>query len=63
MTQSQIKHVSRTTGASVREISRRSISLAALIEVDYDPESDGSPQVVDWDALDAQRPSLFPQRS
>ncbi len=52
--------VSRATGESVREISRRGFSLADLIEVDYDPESEVSPQVVDWDELDAQRPSLFP---
>ncbi|HTQ39649.1 MAG TPA: hypothetical protein VMJ32_11515 [Pirellulales bacterium] len=61
MTQSQIEHsVARATGASVREISRRGLSLADLIEVDDDPESDESPKIVDWDALDAQRPSLFP---
>ncbi len=52
--------VSRATGESVQEISRRGVSLADLIEVDDDPVSDVSPQVVDWDELDAQRPSLSP---
>jgi hypothetical protein len=52
--------VSSVTDESMQEISRRSFSLADLIEVDYDPESEVSPQVVDWDELDAQRPSLFP---
>jgi hypothetical protein len=44
----------------VRETSGRSFSLADLIEVDDDAESEVSPQVMDWDELDAQRPSLFP---
>jgi hypothetical protein len=64
MIQSQIEHsVSRTTGGLVREINHRGFSLADLIEVGDDPQSDESPRVVDWEALDAQRPSLFPQRS
>ena len=39
--------VSNAISESVRETSRRSFSLADLIEVDDDPESDMSPQVVD----------------
>ena len=47
--------VCRATGESVREISRRGFSLADLIEVDYDPESEVSPQVMDWDELERRR--------
>ena len=64
MNPSQIdRAVSRATGESVREISHRGFRLADLIEVGDDPETDGSPQVLDWDSLHAQRPSLFLQRS
>lgn len=48
------------TSESMRETSRRSFSLAVLIEVDCDPESEVSPQTVDWDELDAQRRASFP---
>ncbi len=53
MKPSQIdRAVSRATGElGPHEISHRGFSLADLIEVGDDPESDGSPQVVDWDAL------------
>ena len=61
MTQSQIDYaVSRATGETVREIRRRGFSLAAPPEVVYDPEPFRRPQIVDWDELDRQRPSLFP---
>ncbi len=51
--------VCRATGESVREISGRGFSLADLIEVDCDPETEVSPLIVNWDELDAERPSLF----
>ena len=62
MTQSQIDRlVSYATGEPVREIHRRGFGLADSLDVNYDPEPSGlSPQTVDWDALDAERPSLFP---
>jgi len=62
MTQSQIdRSVSRTTGEPLREIRRRGFSLADPVEVQFDPEPcQRAPQIVDWDALDAQRLSLFP---
>jgi len=62
MTQSQIEHsVSHATGETVREIRRRGFSIADPLEVEFDPEPcQLPPQVVDWDQLDAQRPSLFP---
>ena len=52
--------VSTVTAESVQDISRRSFSRADLIEIDDGLESEVLPQVVDWDELDAQRPSLFP---
>ena len=61
MTQLQIDiAVSRATGETVREIRRRGFNLADPSEVVFDPEPSRRPQVVDWDELDAQRPSLFP---
>ena len=62
MTQAQIDClVSQATGESLREIHRRGFGLADPLDVDFDPEPSGLyPQTVDWDALDAQRPSLFP---
>ena len=47
--------VSRATDESVREISRRGFSLADLIEVDDDSESEVSPQVMDWDEPERRR--------
>jgi hypothetical protein len=62
VTQSQIDHsVSRATGEPMREIRHRGFSIADPVEVDFDPEPcQLPPQIVDWDQLDAQRPSLFP---
>jgi hypothetical protein len=62
MTQSQIDHSeSRVTGESMREIRHRGFSIAEPVDVDFDPEPcQLRPQIVDWDQLDAQRPSLFP---
>jgi hypothetical protein len=60
--QDQIDHaVSRATGETVEEISRRGFTIADPPETYFDPEPFfRPPSVVDWDQLDAERPSLFP---
>ena len=62
MTQMEINRaVALATGESAREIRRRGFSLATSFDKDIDPEPwDRPPSVVDWDALDRQRPGLFP---
>ena len=61
MTQGNLdRAVARATGETVSTIRRLGFSLAAPDEMRPDPEP--FPQVVDWDALDAQRVSYFPQR-
>ncbi len=62
MTQSEIDlSVAIALGESLREIRRRGFSLADPVAVSFDPEPcQRPPQSVDWDQLDAQRPSLFP---
>jgi hypothetical protein len=58
MTQAQLhRAVARATGESIRTIHRIGFSLLA------DDGEDREPLVVDWDALDAERYSVFPQRS
>lgn len=62
MTQAQIDlAVSRATGESIEEIRHHGFGLADPPEVFFDPEPfDRPPTHVDWDRLDAERPSLFP---
>lgn len=43
------------TGESLNEIRRRGFGLADPIEVDFDPEPYGNPQLVDWDELERCR--------
>ena len=53
--------VALATGESSTEIRRRGFGFADPFDVDFDPEpSERPPQTVDWDELDAYRPSLFP---
>jgi hypothetical protein len=53
--------VARATGESRREIRRRGFGLVNLLDVEFDREpNDLSPQFVDWDELEANRPVLFP---
>lgn len=59
MTQAQIdRQVSRRTGESLSTI--RGMGFSPLMPVPY--ECDVKPQTVDWDAEDAQRTGVFPQR-
>jgi hypothetical protein len=67
MTQSALdRAVSAATGESLRTIRRRGFSIADPTEVAFDPEppttrsTTKGPNIVDWDALAAQRVSLFP---
>lgn len=57
MVQSQLDRlVADATGEDVYEIQRRGFSLADPLETNFDPEPDcRSPQVIDWDDLEAQR--------
>lgn len=55
--------VARATGETLDTIRRRGFSLADPDTVSFDPEPCPSPQVVDWDELDAKRrTALFPSR-
>jgi hypothetical protein len=57
MTQAQLNRaVARATGESVRTI--HNLGFSPLIN-DFEERE---PLIVDWDALDAQRYSVFPQR-
>ena len=48
--------VASATSESVSTIARLGFSIADPDEVDFDPEpNDLPPQMVDWDALDAER--------
>ena len=48
--------VASATSESLTTISRLGFSIADPDEVDFDPEpNDLRPQMVDWDALDAER--------
>lgn len=50
--------VARATGESKRELRRRGFSLVRFEEPNFDPEPDlKDPEIVDWDALDAERRS------
>jgi hypothetical protein len=55
--------VAAATGESVRTIHQRGFSLANPEVVDHDPEPydfDPESKILDWDALDAERPVLVP---
>jgi hypothetical protein len=53
--------VARATGETVREIRRRGFELVDPADVDFDPEPNATaPQIVDWDALAAERIALLP---
>lgn len=62
MTQMEINRaVALATGESAGEIRRLGFSLAESAEEDLDPELCDRPRsMVDWDAVDRQRPGLFP---
>lgn len=59
MTQQELEsEVAQSLGEDIREIRRRGFSIADPLEVNFDPEPDdfpSAPQVVDWDAADAER--------
>ena len=61
MTQKQLDDaVAKATGESLLTIQHHGFSLADPIDVCFDPESyDGPPNVVDWDALEAERFARF----
>jgi len=53
--------VANATGESLREIRRRGFGPALQPVLDFEAyECERSPQLVDWDELSADRPSLFP---
>jgi hypothetical protein len=62
MNQNQIDClVSRATGETIEEIASRGFTIADPPETFFDPEPFfRPPAVIDWDEVDAQRPSLFP---
>jgi hypothetical protein len=47
--------VAQATGETVRTIQRRGFSIIDPDVIDFDSEPTTCPQVVDWDALEAQR--------
>ena len=58
MTQSQLDcAVARATGESIRTVANLGFVPLASIAIEREP------MVVDWDQLDQQRVSVFPQRS
>ena len=75
MTQTSLdRKVARATGESVATIRHRGFSLACPTLVAFDPEppvgalgvepfedSDDEPSVIDWDEVDARRPSYLPR--
>ena len=57
MTQAQLdRAVARATGESLRTINSMGLVPLASNSVEHEP------QMVDWDELDSQRYSVFPQR-
>ena len=64
MTQTELNRaVAAATGETVRTIAELGFGIADAAVVHHDPEPcDPDVRVVDWDALDAGRVSLLPQR-
>ena len=68
MTQTSLdRQVAKLTGESVATIRRMGFQVACPPLVAFDPEPnadhlDDGPATVDWDELDQQRVSYFPQR-
>ena len=64
MVQTQLDQlVADATGEDVCEIQHRGFSLADPAETNFDPEPDcRSPQIIDWDDLEAQRFEARPWR-
>ena len=68
MTQMNLdRQVAKLTGESVATIRRMGFQVACQPLVAYDPEPfadqlDDEPATVDWDQLDAERVSYFPER-
>lgn len=60
MTQAHLERaVARATGEDISTIKRMGFSVVDPDQIEHDPEP-ALPQVVDWDALDAERVVLFP---
>ena len=60
MTQARLERaVARATGEDLSTIKRMGFSVVDPDQMEDDPEP-ALPQVVDWDALDAERVVLFP---
>ena len=63
MTQGHLdRAVAHATGENVSTIRRLGFSIADPADVRHDPEPAVSPSIIDWDDLDANRVSYFPQR-
>ena len=61
MTQADLnREVARATGETVAEIRRLGFGLADEVDPHFDPEPADFGQVVDWDAMDAERYALLP---
>ena len=64
MTQAKLNRaVARATGESLGTIRRYGFTVADPSQVEFDPEPCQGMSIVDWDALDANRPALLPNRS
>jgi len=64
MTQQELeRELCAATGESLAEIRHLGFSLADPADVDFDPEPDDLPQIVDWDELQQrQTVALFQAR-
>ena len=64
MTQNDLNRaVARATGETIRTVTHRGFGIADPDIVGFDPEpNDIESKTVDWDALDAGRPGVCPQR-
>ena len=64
MTQAELNRaVARATGETVRTVANRGFGIADPDIAAFDPEpNDIESKTVDWDALDAGRPGVCPQR-
>lgn len=51
--------VARVTGESLATIRRMGFSIADPVEVDHDPEPIAAPRIIDWDADDSFRATVF----
>ena len=64
MTQASLnRSVARATGESLDTVRRRGFSIADPAAANFDPEPYQPPAMLDWDAMDANRLAILPNRS